>query len=487
MRPSRAVLILLVGCKQPADSGPTGTDDPPTVYAPGDCAQPVAGAVCGTLSVPERHGSGGSTMITLSVAVVPATSGNSETTPLVLFSGGPGADIFDLASIFTDAGPYAALNVDHDVVLLSERGTFGATPLLDCPELSEVDAVFDAPPEQRSGVRSIAYAECRDRLVTDGVDLAAYTNTQRAADVAPVLQALGYSHWHLWGVSGGAALVQTLVRDHPDGIASAMVDSGGFPDADMGAIPGVLIPNASQRYRRMFDECASDRGCSGAYPTFEADFLGLIDSLEASPRNVQVTHPITGETRDVQLDGDLLLQLYTNNMASVQYFPLVTEQALAGDYSVIDPLLPDGLVEDTGPGFADALYRSVFCSAIASRVDVDTTGALPEVVSALEPTVTDLLTGCDAWDVPDDPPGGPVTSDTIPILILEGMYDTNRPPEWGGDVAPNFDTAYLAEFGDRGHVVLGDCAASMMQAFMADPTRSPDTSCVPDHVDWLLP
>jgi len=117
--------------------------------------------------------------------------------------------------------------------------------------------------------------------------------------------------------------------------------------------------------------------------------------------------------------------------------------------------------------------------------DVPTDGARPEIVSALTPALAEAFDVCAIWDVPPLPEGGPVESDTVPILIMEGVYDTNRDPELADEVASRFETAWVAEFGDRGHVVLSDCAVSMMGEFMADPTRSPDMGCVPTGVSWV--
>jgi ABC-type antimicrobial peptide transport system permease subunit len=54
-------------------------------------------------------------------------------------------------------------------------------------------------------------------------------------------------------------------------------------------------------------------------------------------------------------------------------------------------------------------------------------------------------------------------------------------------VAANFETAYPVTFGDKAHVVLGECALKMMAEFMDDPSKRPDTSCVADRPDFSGP
>ena len=475
--------LWLLACVQekPTESLPL---EEPIVVKPAVCPQDLPGATCGRVELPETEDSG--RRITLSTAVFPATVATVGP-PLVLFTGGPGADVFDLAGLFGPSGPYASLNEDRDLVLFSERGSFGATPFLGCPELADVDAVFQEPDDVRFAVELEAYGRCHDRLVGAGVNLAAFNNARRAADVPLVLGALGYTEWYLWGVSGGALLAQTVLRDHPQGVAGVMLDSGGFSHAHMAVVATDLLANAQDRFDRLYAECAADSACSAAFPDLEARLHSLVATLEATPRRVSVTHPGTGVTAELALDGDLLLQLYTGNMASVAYLPLVTALAEGGDFSLIEPSIPAARVADAAANSAAGLYLSTFCADLGETLpsEVDRAGVDADLDQALSGALENLFSACERWDVPARGPGGPVASTTIPLLVMEGLYDTNRRPDEGAVVAAQFSTAYLAEYHDRGHVVLDDCAASMMRQFMADPTTAPLSRCVPQKVTWV--
>jgi hypothetical protein len=70
---------------------------------------------------------------------------------------------------------------------------------------------------------------------------------------------------------------------------------------------------------------------------------------------------------------------------------------------------------------------------------------------------------------------------------MEGAFDTNKPPGLAEEVAANLETAYVVTFGDRAHVVLGECAMSVMVEFMNDPTHRPDTSCVAESPSFSGP
>jgi hypothetical protein len=88
--------------------------------------------------------------------------------------------------------------------------------------------------------------------------------------------------------------------------------------------------------------------------------------------------------------------------------------------------------------------------------------------------------------MPAAPLGGVVVSD-VPALLMEGAFDTNKDPGFADVVAANFTTAYPVIFGDKAHVVLGECALEMMAGFMDDPYTRPDTSCVADRPDFAGP
>lgn len=477
------MLLLLLACApKDADDDSAPAADPAVVYTPGDCADPRAGAVCGTVVLPEVRGSGTGRTVTVPVMVLPG--GDGADAPLVLFNGGPGSPADDLAGLFDRGGLMAPLGAGRDVVLIGERGTRGAVPELDCPELADADVIFTASAAERSAARLAAWQACRDRLVAADVDLAAYTNDARAADAPDVLRALGYAEWHLWGVSGGAVQVQRILRDHPEGVRTAHVDSGGFPTAHMGGIPGDLLANVDDRFQRLFDACAADPACAADSPTLEADLWALVAALEAEPVPRPLVHPVTGVEGEVLLDGDTLLQVLTNSFAYVAYFPRVVASARAGDLSLVDSVLPAAFVSDTGPSFADGLYASVLCTDVGPAAEVDVDGVRPELVAALGPSVEELLATCAIWDVPHVPAEGAVHSD-VPTLFMEGLYDPNRRPEDGRVAAEGYAHATVAEFPASAHVVLDACAVALMEQLLADPTAPVDLGCIPPAVEWL--
>jgi len=417
--------------------------------------------------------------ITLSVAILPASGPDVAPDPLVMFTGGPGGNVFGLAGLVL-YGFAAPLREDREVVLISERGSYGAEPLLDCPELAQVDALFPATEAETDAARLAAFEACRDRLRSEGVDLRAFTNRARAADMAFVLEALGYDEYNLWGVSGGAMLALYMTREYNDRVRTVITDSGAFPHAHFRVVFETLFENVSARFSRLFDECAQDAYCDARYPELEEVFTELIAELNAAPVSLPLRHPTTGALVDLPVTGDMVVRALTNSFDAVSRMPLAIQNASDGNFSLLSWALSGNLVNDTGPSFADAYYKSVACSELVGlkMERIPTQDARPEVVQALAPTVQSFLDVCEIWDAPRVPRGRRVASKDTPIMLLEGVYDANRPPELAWEVAERFSISHVVEFGNAAHVVLGPCAVDLMVQFMRSPGLAPDQSCV---------
>ena len=216
--------------------------------------------------------------------------------------------------------------------------------------------------------------------------------------------------------------------------------------------------------------------------------MNLVADLNANPVPLTLENPATGEDTDVLLTGDLFVTTLTNLFAAVDYLPKAIYETLNGNYKFIRGVLPGAFAGDTGVSTADGLYESVFCAEVSHLTigDLATEDAYPEIVQAMTPFIQLNLDICSMWDVESVPPGHMVVSD-VPALIMEGAYDTNKPPELGAEVARNFGTSYLVEFGDKAHVTLSGCGIAMMAAFMNDPAHAPDTGCVSDAPSFVPP
>src|SRR5262249_19692853 len=145
-----------------------------------------------TLTVPEDHQQPGGRQITLAVAILKSSSSHPVPDPVIFLQGGPGLSVFTNQPELYMPSFYPLLAL-RDVILLEQRGIGLSRPILDCPEVDQVTAGAMQQGwrgENDAGPYLPAVAACRERLTKAGVNLAAYTTVQGAADVEALRQAL---------------------------------------------------------------------------------------------------------------------------------------------------------------------------------------------------------------------------------------------------------------------------------------------------------
>ena len=217
---------------------------------------------CGYLIVPEDRGDPSSPTIQLAYAVLYAPADVVKPDPVVYLAGGPGGNAVGELDGWLDI-PYLQ---DRDLILLDQRGTGYSLPSLNCPEMEQNE-------ENATQV-------CHDRLISEGVNLQAYNSAENAADVADLRIALGYDEWNLYGISYGTRLALTVMRDHPEGVRSVVIDSVYPPEISSWEQYG---QNTADEFNKLFQGCAADVQCSADYPNLEQAFYTTAEQLNAEP------------------------------------------------------------------------------------------------------------------------------------------------------------------------------------------------------------
>jgi hypothetical protein len=168
-------------------------------------------AECGILSVPENRSSEKSRMIHLPVVVLHSRAPGAPHDAVLFMTGGPGLSSTSNVPTSRDV----IFTEDRDYVVLEQRGAPNADPALACPEMvapkSEIAAgrLKGAP-----AAKALAAAArwCRNRLVSEGADLAGYTSAETAVDIEDLRKGLGYQQWDLYGISYSTRLMLTVAR-----------------------------------------------------------------------------------------------------------------------------------------------------------------------------------------------------------------------------------------------------------------------------------
>jgi pimeloyl-ACP methyl ester carboxylesterase len=421
-------------------------------------------------------------LIRLHVAVFHSVSANPAPDPVVHLAGGPGTSSLELAGYMFRQGLGAILE-QRDFILFDQRGTGYARPRLDCPEREALAPALLAGrlPSGESGQAILqAFRSCRDRLISEGIDLSAYNSAASAADIDDLRQALGYEQLNLYGVSYGTRLALTVMRDYPQAVRSAVLDSAYPLQVNLYT---ALAPNAERSFNVLFDRCASDPACGAAFPDLRAVFYELVDQLNASP--VTVTLTAGGVERTVLVDGGLLIDvlfvgLYNRSVAASM--PRMIFDIRAGDHTILRERLRLYFESSNALG----MQMAVQCAeeipfSLPEEAFKAAEGVQPQIAAFFPESVQPLFAACREWGLAEPNPieNQPVASH-LPTLVLAGEFDPITPPDWGSLVAGSLSHAYFYEFPGNGHWVTrsSGCALALALAFWEHPTSAPDATCM---------
>ena len=427
------------------------------------------------------------------VAKYPARSAQKQIDPVIYLAGGPG----DIAPLEVSGLIAANFIRDRDILVMSQRGTMFSEPALICASIDNfardlLGLRFYSDATERAHLA--ATKVCREKLAAAGVDLAAYNSTESAADFADLRKALGYAAWNVYGTSYGSYLAQTLMRDHPEGIRSVVLDS---------VLPTTYtIPanweNARAGFDNLFRACEAEAACNVAHPHLEETFTRLVNTLEAQPHTTNVRDPATGEAIKVLLDGGSLVDWLRNqnySPALLRAAPDLIDGLAAAHADAIEAIAKDRAsrappFDPDAPALGYGLAFGVTCREdypFATPEDLAAAGreAFPDYPASIQREGVGgwayVNQDCrDVWKVPAAPQAmhRPVAS-SIPTLLISGSFDTLTSLAGARAAATNLSKATLISIPGAGHFVspASSCAQAVIVSFLADP-GAPDTSCV---------
>lgn len=385
-------------------------------------------AQCGTLRRPLDPARPEGTQIDIQVAVLPAVARNKKPDPVLFFAGGPGQSAIGLAGPISRL--YQRFVNRRDLILVDQRGTGRSAPLAcapDAPTRPIVDGIDNSRQSQQ-------LAECLAALkkLPHG-DLTKYTTTIAMADADAVRQALGVTRVNIVGGSYGTRAALEYMRQFPGSVRRAVIDGVAPPDM---ALPGSFSPDAQRAFDALLASCdgpSADADCSRRFPGLRAQWKAVLASL---PREVEVTHPVTGREERITLQREMLaglvrLPLYAPALASA--LPYAISEAAAGRFGAIVGLATSMAGGGKGLDLAMGMHFSVVCAEDMPRLGL--TGDQPGADFG-DAALKLYREACAAW-----PKGEvPAAFYTIPpapaaTLVLSGSDDPVTPPRHGARVA----------------------------------------------------
>jgi pimeloyl-ACP methyl ester carboxylesterase len=460
----------------------------------------IPGAVCGTVSVPVDRSGKVKGDVQLFYELIRSRKASKST--IAVFPGGPG----EATSILGyDIYPIVRKSVvDHDVLLLDQRGT-GRSDFLDC-ETDLAAGNTDYLVGDDSRVLGKGVERCAKRL---GEARAFYTTRDTVADVEDVRQALGIDKFLLMGISYGTRDAMAYARAYPEHTDRIVLDS---VVSDAGLDPFGL--HTVQAIPRLLNELCRGGGCSGITSDPVGDLGRLVGELAHAPMRSNRKVFLAGCSTRVAITRSRLFGLFQQadeDPRLLSQLPVAISQAANGRPYELSLLLAvkspklaycslvklfkklfpqkdaQGDIELIAHSFSTAVQIATVCEesnmpwprdSLPSQRAAYAQNALNGMPdSAFAPfdraTVLSgsLIPACKFWPEAADPPttlDGPLPD--VPTLILNGLDDLRTPAEDAESIAASSPHSQLLLVPDVGHSTLttSGCARRAFFSFMAD-------------------
>ncbi len=392
-------------------------------------------ALCGVLEVAENRKQPMSEQnkLPLNIVVLPKYKEESKALPLVFLAGGPGQAATELAGMLNR--PLWNIRQQHDIILVDQRGT-GKSNGLRC-ETPEVDAIsFD----DDSLNMEQEVAKCLSQF--EQYHLPSYSTYEFIEDLEQVRQALGHQQVHIFGGSYGTRAGFAYLKNHPESIKTATLDS----NAPMDIVVGFFGKTSEAAFEMLVADCKAHEHCNKAFPELKQDYLSLLAKLEDKNIEETIFHPITGKKETLLLSKSKLTEnlrgtLY--NLASRQLVPYAVHSAANGDYRTIASLIASSsLSAEQNGGLYTGLTMNIICNEDMPRATSEdfTKDANNYFNGELGySNFTDVCKHWPKWSAPENF-AEPVKTD-VPVLLFSGKYDPVTPPEYAEIAMPHLANA----------------------------------------------
>lgn len=381
--------------------------------------------------------------------VVQLASGPGATNGAMIYlSGGPGSSAINQPYIFR------AFTNTVRVIAMNQRGTYLSQP----------------------GLFPISGEETTEQLQArlggpGGMDFNTINTRENAADVHDVMTVLGNPTFNVWGTSYGTMLSQEVIRQHPERIRAVVLDGVVKLDEPQWTTMGQGFYDA---VIALTNDVARDPDANRWYPAFGDTLMAFAAELYPD------------DYHDF-FDG-VFHQMNLSRWGRVEDVPGLVWRAANGEpaamagLSAINPPVenppPDGPM--SGNMYAMMIRHDMLPFESMTNAAA-LTNSMPFPLNMHGYAYSqDQYDGSEDWDfiTPVDASFRTAVTNDVPVLVLNGNYDTQTPPRGAKHVATNLPHSYYVELPYIGHVVLfgGDVPAQIGRDFMESPGVFPDTN-----------
>ena len=428
-------------------------------------------AYCGTYRVFEDRESRQGRTIDLAIVVLPALGNEPHSDPLFFLAGGPGQGAARMARGLR--GMFQRVQADRDIVLVDQRGTGESNPL-ECKTEDQSLAALNESLESAMARLKQCLGELSARA-----DLRHYTTPVAMDDLDEVRQYLGYDTINIYGGSYGTRAALVYLRQHEATVRSVILDGVAPPDM---RLPLFFGRDAQRALDRLLADCAADPACSGKYPDLATRLRSLVNALDAKPVNVRLTHPRTGVTEDVAVDGEFVVTVLFGALYQPLTSTLLPELIARAERQDFQGLLALAMAnEGAADNLAIGMQLSVICAEDYPRITPEQMQAAAVDTVFASHLMVARMRACEFW-----PKGRveeafyePVKSN-VPTLVLSGDLDPVTPPSWAESVLPHLTNARHIVVPATGHgAIATGCGLRIAAQFINTASVDAlDTSCL---------
>lgn len=240
--------------------------------------------------------------------VIPARRPPARPEAFAYTTGGPGGVATD--ETYSIGSRFAAVNRDHDILSVDQRGTGGSHALSCTTPLRR--------PRTAAGVRRYV-GTC---LRTLRGELSQYGTRQAMDDLDAVRARLRYPRLDVYAVSHGGTAAQVLVRRHPRSVRTLVLD--GVTAIDLPFL-GRIQAASQHALDQVAARCAADAACQRAFPRWRRQFSALVRAWDAN----SIRDRRHGTTTGGDLAGVVRGLLFDTE--SARSIPLLVSRAAHGD------------------------------------------------------------------------------------------------------------------------------------------------------------
>ncbi|SHF24004.1 alpha/beta fold hydrolase [Pedobacter caeni] len=313
-------------------------------------------AKCGYLVVPENRQKPGGRQIKIPFVFVRKPAMDTVNNIFLYTTGGPGYSTIDNIDQITVNSGFLKYG---GFIAFDQRGTKKSIPSLDCPGID--DAIKRSYREHlpKDSLVLQAIKQCREKLAGQEIDLSAYNTVESAADINDLRLALHIQSMSLVGISYSGGLMLTVVRNHPQGIKSLILNS---------PLPGYVnyeehgLFNMNEALEQLFANCKADSSNQVLYGNLKESFQKYFIEITGKSFSISYKEKSTGKTFPVQYGKNELLDVIINRMNALQLksLPFVITEIIKGRHDYVQEVLDN--VFAGNPGYSVGMRFSVYCT-----------------------------------------------------------------------------------------------------------------------------